>query len=320
VVTCEVTFDETQPHSELVFECAGDDELGEEIFQEEEHEHEDDEDGGVVPVAEHVPTTSTTIENETSPTPTTTNPYQGKSVVEGEVASRREPSRRVQVDHPASRIIGDINERTTRSRVRNNSHFAHAAFIVTFERKDIGHTLYDHDWVNSMHEELENFERTQVWELVDPPPGCKPIETNWCGKIKRGGGKVVRNKSRLVTQGYSQKEGINYEKTFAPVARFEAIRILLAFSVAKGFKLHQMDMKRAFLNGVLEEEVYVREPQGFESEKYPHQVFKLRKALYGLKQAPRAWYSRFRGSYFEEGLRWGRSIRPCFSSGRAKIS
>jgi hypothetical protein len=80
---------------------------------------------------------------------------------------------------------------------------------------------------------------------------------------------VVKNKSRLVAQGYSQKEGIDYEETFAPVARLEAIRILLAFSVDKGFKLHQIDVKSAFLNGVLEEEVYVRQPPGFESEKYP---------------------------------------------------
>jgi hypothetical protein len=93
---------------------------------------------------------------------------------------------------------------------------------------------------------------------------------------------VVRNKSRLVAQGFSQKEGIDYEETFAPVARLEEIS-LLAFFMAKGFKLHQMDVKSAFLNGVLEEEVYVRQPPGFESEKYPHRVYKLRKALYGLK-------------------------------------
>jgi hypothetical protein len=88
VETCEVTFDETQPRSEIVFECAGDDKLGEEIFQEEEHEHGDDEDGGVVPAAENVPTTSTTIEDGSSPTPTTTNPDQGEAAVEGEIASR----------------------------------------------------------------------------------------------------------------------------------------------------------------------------------------------------------------------------------------
>jgi hypothetical protein len=81
-----------------------------------------------------------------------------------------------------------------------------------------------------------------------------------------------------------------------------------------------MDVKSAFLNGVLEEEVFVRQPPVFESEKYPHRVYKLRKALYGLKQAPRAWYGRLRGTCLREGLRWGRSIRPCFSSGRAEIS
>jgi hypothetical protein len=122
-----------------------------------------------------------------------------------------------------------------------------------------------------MHDELENFERNQVWELLDPTPGCKPIGTKWVWKNKEGEkGEMVKNKSRLVAKGYSQKEGNNYEETFAPVARLEAIRILLAFSVAKGFKLHQMDVKSAFLNGVLEEEVYVRQSPGFESEKYPH--------------------------------------------------
>jgi hypothetical protein len=175
------------------------------------------------------------------------------------------------MDHPASRIIGDMNEYTTRPRVQNNSHFSHAAFVATFEPKDTGHTLSDHHWVNLMHEELENFERNQVWELVDPPPRCKPIGTKWVRKNKEGEkGEVVRNKSRLAAQGYSQKKGIDYEETFAPVARLEAIRILLAFSVAKGFKLYQMDVKSVFLNGVFEEEVFVKQPPWFESEKYPH--------------------------------------------------
>jgi hypothetical protein len=160
-----------------------------------------------------------------------------------------------------------------------------------------------------MHEELENFERNQVWEFVDLPPGCKPVGTKWVWKNKEGEkGEVVGNKSRLVDQGYSQKEGIKYEETTAPVARLEVIRILLAFSVAKGFKLHQMDMMSSSLNDVFEEEVYVRQPPGFESQKYPHWVYKLKEALYGLKQAPRAWYGRLRGSCLREGLRWeGRS-------------
>jgi hypothetical protein len=98
----------------------------------------------------------------------------------------------------------------------------------------------------------------------------------------------VRNKARLVAQGFCQKEGIDYEETFAPITRLEAIRILLAFAASKGFKLYQMDVKSAFLNGYIEEEVYVRQPPGFENSKFSNHVFKLHKSLYGLKQAPRA--------------------------------
>jgi hypothetical protein len=125
-------------------------------------------------------------------------------------------------------------------------------------------------------------------------------------------GEVVRNKSRLVAQGYSQKEGIDYDETFAVVARLEVIRILLAFSVAKGFKLYQMDVKSAFLNGFLKEEIYVRQPPGFESVEFPHKVYKLRKALSGLKQAPRAWYGRLRGFFFGKGFEMGKVDKTLF--------
>jgi hypothetical protein len=125
-------------------------------------------------------------------------------------------------------------------------------------------------------------------------------------------GELVRNKSRLVAQGYGQKVEIDYEGTFAPVARLEAIRILLTFSVAKGFKLYQMNVKSAFLNSVLEEVVYVRQPLGFESEKYPHRVYKLRKVMYGLKYAPRAWYDRLRGFLFERCFNMGKVDQTLF--------
>ncbi|WVZ75946.1 hypothetical protein U9M48_023958 [Paspalum notatum var. saurae] len=113
---------------------------------------------------------------------------------------------------------------------------------------------------------------------------------------------VVRNKARLVAQGFSQKEGIDYEETFAPVAHLEAIRILLAFAASKGFKLQQMDVKSAFLNGFIDEEVYVRQPPGFESGRFPNRVYKLRKALYGLKQATRAWYVRLKSFLLKSGF------------------
>jgi hypothetical protein len=121
------------------------------------------------------------------------------------------------VDHPASRIIGVLNEHTTQSRVRNNSHFAHAAFVATFEPKDIEHTLSDQNWVNLMHEELENFESNQVCELFDPPPGCKPIGTKWVWKNKEGEkGEVVRNKSRLFVQGSIRRRGLTTRRPLLP--------------------------------------------------------------------------------------------------------
>jgi hypothetical protein len=146
-----------------------------------------------------------------------------------------------------------------------------------------------------MHEELENFERNQVCTLVEPPHGVNVIGTKWVFKNKQGeDGEVVRNKARLVAQCFSQVEGLDFGETFAPVARLEAIRILLAFVISKGFKLYQMDVKNAFLNGAIQEEVFVRQPLGFENPKYPNRVYKLSKALYRLKQVLRAWYARLK--------------------------
>jgi hypothetical protein len=112
--------------------------------------------------------------------------------------------------------------------------------------------------------------------------------------------------------GVEKQRGIDYEETFAPVARLEAIRILLAFSVAKRFKLYQMDVKSSFLNGFLEVEVYVKQPPGFESAKFPYKVYRLRKALYRLKQAPRAWYGRLRGFLFSKGFEMGKVDKNLF--------
>jgi len=116
----------------------------------------------------------------------------------------------------------------------------------------------------------------------------------------------IRNKARLVAQGFNQKECIDYEETFTPVARLEVIRMLLAFACYKDFKLFQMDVKSAFLNGLISEEVYVEQPPGFESHEFPNHVFKLTKALYGLKQAPGAWYERLSGFLLEKGFTRGK--------------
>ena len=115
----------------------------------------------------------------------------------------------------------------------------------------------------------------------------------------------MRNKARLVAQGFCQKEGIDYEETFAPVARLKAIRIFLVFAASKGFKVFQMDVKSTFLNGFIEEEVYVKQPPSFENPKFPNRVYELKKALYGLKHAPRAWYDRLKIFLLAQGFKTG---------------
>jgi hypothetical protein len=127
---------------------------------------------------------------------------------------------------------------------------------------------------------------------------------NWFFRNKQDEfGIVTRNKARLVAQGYTQVEGLDFGETYAPVARLEAIQFLLAFATHHDFKLYQMDVKSAFLNGPLSEEVYVKQPPGFEDPKRPNHVYKLHKALYGLKQGPRAWYECLKDFLLKKGLR-----------------
>jgi hypothetical protein len=313
--TCEVTFDETAPCPSPLFEPAGPAKMGQTIFVEEEH---DDADWVALeptpPSAPAEPASTTTADGPNPTTSTTWGPLEPaptetggvEAAIEGEATSSREAPQHIQRCHPPQQMIGVLHERVTRSRSQHISHFAHSAFVATFEPRDVGHALFDPNWVNAMHQELENFERNQVWVLVPPPSNCHPIGTKWVFKNKQSeDGLIVRNKARLVAQGYCQKEGIDYEETFAPVARLEAIRILLAFPASKGFKLFQMDVKCAFLNGYIEEEVYVRQPPGFESSKFPNHVFKLQKALYGLKQAPRASYERLKSFLLSKDFKMG---------------
>jgi hypothetical protein len=141
-----------------------------------------------------------------------------------------------------------------------------------------------------MQEELNNFTRNEVWHFVSRP-NQNVVGTKWVFRNKQDEhGVVTRNKAQLVAKGYSQVEGLDFDETYAPVAWLESIHILLAYATYHGFKLYQMDVKNAFLNGPIKEEVYVEQPPGFEDSEYPNHVYKLSKALYGLKQAPRAWY------------------------------
>jgi hypothetical protein len=124
---------------------------------------------------------------------------------------------------------------------------------------------------------------------------------------------LTRNKARLVAKGYSQVEGLDFDETYAPIARLESIRILLAYATYHGFKLYQMDIKSVVLNGPIKEEVYVEQPPGFEDSEYPNHAYKLSKALYGLKQAPRAWYECLRDFLITNGFKVGKADPALFT-------
>jgi hypothetical protein len=186
--------------------------------------------------------------------------------------------------------------------------------VSSIEPKKIDEALKDVEWVNAMHEELNNFTRNQVWEFVERRKGHNVIRTKWVFHNKQDQyGIVVRNKARLVAQGYTQVEGLDFEETYAPVARLEAIRILLAYACDHNIKLYQMDVKSAFLNGYINEEVYVEQPPGFEDYKKANHVYKLKKAFYGLKQAPRAWYKRLRDFLLSKGFIMGKVDTTLFT-------
>ncbi|PKA46730.1 Retrovirus-related Pol polyprotein from transposon TNT 1-94 [Apostasia shenzhenica] len=156
------------------------------------------------------------------------------------------------------------------------------------------------EWEKSMKEEIDSIEKNGTWELVDLPFGKDVIGVKWIYKIKlNANDNIYRFKSRLVAKGYAQEHGINYFETYSPVARFETIRIILALAAQMRWNVFQFDVKTAFLNGYLEEDVYVQQPQGFLVKGKEEKVYKLKKALYGLKQAPRAWYSRL-NSYLQQ--------------------
>ncbi|KAJ9536116.1 hypothetical protein OSB04_un000710 [Centaurea solstitialis] len=201
-------------------------------------------------------------------------------------------SRKWSRSHPPSQIIGSPSRNVqTRSSKKSDNLGLFACFLSEFEPSKINQALSDPDWVRAMQDELAEFERNKVWRLVKRPWGKSIIGLKWIFRNKKDENNlVIHNKARLVAKGFRQQEGIDYDETFAPVARIEAIRIFLAYAAHKNMMVYQMDVKCAFLNGVLHEEVYVEQPEGFVDPRFPDHVYALDKALYGLKQAPRAWY------------------------------
>jgi hypothetical protein len=168
------------------------------------------------------------------------------------------------------------------------AHFSLLSYQPTYFEE----AVKEEHWVQAMNEEIEAIERNETWDLVDLPTDKTNIGVKWVYKTKLNEkGKVEKYKARLVAKGFSQQPNIDYGETFSPVARLDTIRVVIAIAAQKKWPVYQMDVKSSFLNGNLEEEVYVDQPPGFEVKGQEYKVYKLKKALYGLKQAPRAWYS-----------------------------
>jgi len=149
-------------------------------------------------------------------------------------------------------------------------------------------------WLEAMEDELRSMSSNKVWDLVEIPDGVKPVGSKWVYKTKYDSkGKVEKFKARLVAKGFTQIEGIDYNDTFSPVSSKDSLRIVMALVAHYDLELHQMDIKIAFLNGDLHEDVYMAEPEGFVVEGKEHMCCRLKKSIYGLKQASRQWYIKF---------------------------
>nr|GEW61167.1 retrovirus-related Pol polyprotein from transposon TNT 1-94 [Tanacetum cinerariifolium] len=214
-------------------------------------------------------------------------------------------------DHPLNNIISQLYRLvSTRLQLHEQALFCYYdAFLTSVEPKMYKDALTQSCWIEAMQEKLNEFKRLEVWELVPRPYQVMVITLKWIYKVKLDEvGGILKNKARLVARGYRQEEGIDFEESFAPVARLEAVQIFLAYAAHKNMVVYQMDVKTAFLNGNLREEVYVSQPDGFVDPDNPNHVYKLKKALYGLKQAPRACEDDGNGEE-DQGLRgWGLQV------------
>ncbi|GJS90610.1 retrovirus-related pol polyprotein from transposon TNT 1-94 [Tanacetum coccineum] len=196
-------------------------------------------------------------------------------------------------DHPLDNIIGNPSlPVSTRKQLATDALWCLYNYVLSkVKPKNFKSAITEYCWFQAMQDEIYEFDRLQVWELVPQLDCVIIIALKWIYKVKLDEyGDVLKNKARLVAKGYRQEEGIDFDESFAPVTRIEAIRIFIANAASKNMTIYQMDVKTAFLNGELEEEVYVSQPEGFIDPDHPTHVYCLKKALYGLKQAPRAWY------------------------------
>ncbi|GJW31452.1 putative ribonuclease H-like domain-containing protein [Tanacetum coccineum] len=239
------------------------------------------------------------------------------------------PNTRIHKGHSLENVISNVQSGVKTRRMINEQGFISTAyegkthedlhtclfacFLSQEEPKKVIQALKDPSWIEAMQEELLQFKLQQVWTLVDLPYGKRAIGTKWVYRnMKDERGIVIRNKARLVAQGHTLEEGIDYDDVFAPVARIEAIRLFVAYASFKDFVVYQMDVKSAFLYGKIEEEVYVCQPLGFKDLEFFDKVYMVEKALYGLHQAPRAWYETLSTYLLDNGFHKGQIDKTLF--------
>ncbi|GKB54266.1 retrovirus-related pol polyprotein from transposon TNT 1-94 [Tanacetum coccineum] len=192
---------------------------------------------------------------------------------------------------------GDVSSAESNQVIQPHNHLRkwskdHPMDNIIVKPKNFKTAMAKACWFEAMHEEIDEFDRLQLWELVPKPYCVMIIALKWIYKVKLDEyGDVLKNKARLVAKGYRQEVGIDFKESFVPIAWIEAIRIFIANVASKNMIIYQMDVKTVFLNGELKEEVYVSQPEGFVDPDHPTHVYHLKKALYGLKQASRAWYN-----------------------------
>ncbi|RVW65650.1 Retrovirus-related Pol polyprotein from transposon RE1 [Vitis vinifera] len=194
---------------------------------------------------------------------------------------------------------------------------SYRAFATSLDDTQVPNTIQEalkiSEWKKAVQDEIDALEKNGTWTITDLPVGKRPVGCKWIFTIKyKADGSVERFKARLVARGFTQSYGIDYQETFAPVAKLNTIRILLSLAVNQDWCLQQLDIKNAFLNGDLEEEVYIEIPPGFEESMAKNQVCKLQKSLYGLKQSPRAWFDRFTKAVLKLGYKQGQADHTLF--------
>jgi hypothetical protein len=202
-----------------------------------------------------------------------------------------------------------------------NGTVRYGMISATGEPHTLSEALSDKNWRRTMEEEYNALIQNKTWHLVPPSNNKNFIDCKWVYRIKkRSYGTIDRYKARLVAKGFKQRYGIDYENTFSPVVKIATIRTVLSLVVSRGWSLRQLDVKNAFLHGVLEEEVYMRQPPGFENPHAPHSICKMDKAIYGLKQAPRAWYSKLSSKLCDLGFIPSRADTSLFLYNKSGIS